>query len=286
MSARAQGFFLSLVDQGLPCAGIRSSDRFFGLQMFGSVQPSSACISLHKRWEMQSWRSEELTVPNLPVGGDHHFELCPFNAEIISPGTPQFASLASNGATWTLNSPRLSVNGKTNSILTQSRNIIFDSGTSNVLFSTDTTEVWMAYVYSIIQTNVNSHRLCTLSYPQTLNRIPVNRGHTELLATGFHPFLQWLTSRSPPKVESHSIWPFLAASFQLGHLQMIHRLAKLLSMLSTAWNLLAAVYWSIGIASGILGITVLVSRRPSFEVDLFSDCAPIWIGSGSLGRNL
>ena len=71
------------------------------------------------------------------------FKPCPFKIKTIALGTPRYASLASHNSDWSLTSPGLSVNGKTNSILTKSRNIIFDSGTSNVLFSTDTAEVHM-----------------------------------------------------------------------------------------------------------------------------------------------
>ena len=118
------------------------------------------------------------------------------------------------------------------------------------------------------------HRQSTLSFPQTSNRIPVNQGHTEFPATGFRLFPQWLTSRSPPKMANHSIWPSLAANFRLGHLQMIHRPAKLLSMLSTVWSLLVVVYWSIGIASGTFRINVLASHRPSSEwVVIFVLCS-------------
>ena len=113
------------------------------------------------------------------------------------------------------------------------------------------------------------HRQSTLSFPQTSNRIPVKKGHTEFAATGFRLFPQWLTSRSPPKMANPSIWPSLVASFRLGHLQMIHRPAKPLSMLSTVWSLLVVVYWSIGIASGTLRINVLASHRPSSEMSCY-----------------
>jgi len=57
-------------------------------------------------------------------------------------GNLTYASLGEDaGPTWYLNSPGIFVNGKTTSLLDTSRDIIFDSGTSNVLFSTDTTEV-------------------------------------------------------------------------------------------------------------------------------------------------
>jgi len=93
------------------------------------------------------------------------FKSCLFKTESIPPGTPQYASLAFNDSDWTLTSTGLSVNGKTNSILTQSRDIIFDSGTSNVLFSTDTAEVRMANIYSISHAHVHSQAIYALISP-------------------------------------------------------------------------------------------------------------------------
>lgn len=93
------------------------------------------------------------------------FKSCPFKIEFIPLGTPQYASLASRSSAWTLTSPGLSVNGKTNSILTQSRDIIFDSGTSNVLFSTDTAEVRKADICSISHAHVHSQAIYALISP-------------------------------------------------------------------------------------------------------------------------
>ena len=57
-------------------------------------------------------------------------------------GVPIFAPLPSgSNSTWQLASPSISINGKTTSILNTRRTIIFDSGTSNVLFSTNTANV-------------------------------------------------------------------------------------------------------------------------------------------------
>ncbi|KAJ3571704.1 hypothetical protein NP233_g3588 [Leucocoprinus birnbaumii] len=116
MSARAQGFFAGLVNQGLP--------SLFSMYLTPNAVGNA-----------------ELTL-----GGTDTTKFT---------GTPIFASLASTGGTWELTSPRLSVNGKTNSILTQSRTIIFDSGTSNVLFSTDTAEAIYALISPDIKPNPN-----------------------------------------------------------------------------------------------------------------------------------
>ncbi|KAJ8487421.1 hypothetical protein ONZ51_g4190 [Trametes cubensis] len=47
---------------------------------------------------------------------------------------------------WEVESTQISVNGKTNSILKTSRSVIFDSGTSNILFDTQTTEAMYALI--------------------------------------------------------------------------------------------------------------------------------------------
>lgn len=117
MSARAQGFFASLVNQGLP--------SLFSMYLTPRAVGNA-----------------EMTL-----GGTDSTKFT---------GTPIFASLpAGGGATWRLTSPRLSVNGRTNSVLTRSRSIIFDSGTSNVLFSTDTTEAIYALISPDIRRNPN-----------------------------------------------------------------------------------------------------------------------------------
>ncbi|TBU33806.1 acid protease [Dichomitus squalens] len=47
---------------------------------------------------------------------------------------------------WVASSSSISINGKTTSVLNQQRDIIFDSGTSNILFSTETTEAIYAHI--------------------------------------------------------------------------------------------------------------------------------------------
>ncbi|KAJ6572095.1 acid protease [Mycena capillaripes] len=130
MSAQAQGFFASLVDQGLP--------SLFSL----FVTPNAV-------------GGAELTI-----GG---IDESKFN------GTLKFASLADSGSpTWSLTSPRISVNGKTTSLLKQSRDIIFDSGTSNILFSTDTTEA----IYALISPQIKAHAAEPGTYGIACSLIP------------------------------------------------------------------------------------------------------------------
>ncbi|KAF7376309.1 Pepsin A [Mycena sanguinolenta] len=115
MSARAQGFFASVVSQGLP--------SLFSLFLTPLAVGNA-----------------ELTVGGIDT------------TKFTTPMT--FASLpAGTGATWTLNSPQIFVNGKTTSVLKASRNVIFDSGTSNVLFPTATANA----IYALISPDIVPH---------------------------------------------------------------------------------------------------------------------------------
>ncbi|KAF7348568.1 Pepsin A [Mycena venus] len=130
MSAQAQGFFASLIDQGLP--------SLFSL----FVTPNAV-------------GGAELTI-----GGINESK---FN------GTLTFAPLADPGSTtWSLTSPRIAVNGKTTSVLRQSRDIIFDSGTSNILFSTETTEA----IYALISPKIKAHAAEPGTYGIACSLIP------------------------------------------------------------------------------------------------------------------
>ncbi|KAJ7150938.1 acid protease [Mycena crocata] len=115
MSARAQGFFASLIKQGLPSV----------FSMF--ITPNA------------------VGGAELMIGG---IDETKFNGTLI------YSSLPNPGSsTWSLTSPSISVNGKTTSLLRQTRDIIFDSGTSNMLFSTDTTEA----IYALISPEIKAH---------------------------------------------------------------------------------------------------------------------------------
>ena len=70
-------------------------------------------------------------------------------------GTPIYASVppSSSGkpsVVWKAPSSGISVNGQTTDLLNTSRAIIFDSGTSNIIFSTNTTEVGNSQSYIVI----------------------------------------------------------------------------------------------------------------------------------------
>ncbi|KAF7321730.1 Pepsin A [Mycena kentingensis (nom. inval.)] len=100
MGARAQGFFASLVNQGLP--------SLFSLYLTPLAVGGA-----------------ELTV-----GG---IDTTKFS------GSLTFASLAGSGSTWTLSSPQIFVNGRTSTTLQARRSIIFDSGTSNMFVALNPT---------------------------------------------------------------------------------------------------------------------------------------------------
>jgi hypothetical protein len=114
MGATAQGFFAALIAQGLP--------SLFGMFL------------------------TPLSVGNaeLTIGG---IDESKFSGNLL------FSSQASSGPTWELNSPGIFVNGQTTSLLNSERTIIFDSGTSNVLFSTNITEAIYAFISPEIQPN-------------------------------------------------------------------------------------------------------------------------------------
>ncbi|KAJ7016573.1 acid protease [Mycena alexandri] len=115
MSARAQGFFAALTKQGLP--------SLFSLYL----------------------TPEAIGGAELTIGG---IDETKFN------GTLTYADQSDEGSsTWTLTSPSISVNGKTTSTLKQSRDVIFDSGTSNILFDTATTEA----IYALISSKIKAH---------------------------------------------------------------------------------------------------------------------------------
>ncbi|KAJ6501044.1 acid protease [Mycena vitilis] len=115
MSARAQGFFASLVSQGLPSL----FSLFLTPQAVGNAEMTIGGIDTTKF-------TGNLTFASLPAG---------------------------SGATWTLKSPQLSVNGETTSLLKATRNIIFDSGTSNILFPTATANA----MYALISSDIVPH---------------------------------------------------------------------------------------------------------------------------------
>jgi hypothetical protein len=115
MGATASGFFAGLINQGLP--------SLFSLYL----TPKSV-------------GNAELTI-----GG---IDSSKYQGSLTYASLPFFS-----GSTWQLSSPKIAVNGKTTSTLSQSRTIIFDSGTSNVLFSTSTANA----IYALISSDIKPY---------------------------------------------------------------------------------------------------------------------------------
>ncbi|KAJ7601340.1 acid protease [Mycena rosella] len=115
MSARAQGLFAGLVAQGLPSL----FSLFLTPQAVGNAEMTVGGIDTTKF-------TGNLTFASLPAG-------------------------ATDG--WFLDSPQLSVNGKTTTVLQAAREIIFDSGTSNILFPTATANA----MYALISPDIVPH---------------------------------------------------------------------------------------------------------------------------------
>ncbi|OBZ68172.1 putative vacuolar protease A [Grifola frondosa] len=108
MSSMAQGFFASLIEKGLP-------------SLFGMFLTPKA-----------------VGHAELTIGGIDHRK---FHSDLVYSSLPE----GSDGF-WQLESPSITVNGKTTTLLNSRRTIIFDSGTSNILFSTNTTEAMYAII--------------------------------------------------------------------------------------------------------------------------------------------
>ncbi|KAF4621422.1 hypothetical protein D9613_001022 [Agrocybe pediades] len=116
LGASAQGLFEALINQGLP--------SLFSMYL----TPKSV-------------GNAELTL-----GG---IDSSKFTGELIYGSLPPDPS-GEPPRLWLLQSPGISVNGMTNDLLNTSRGIIFDSGTSNVVFSTNITEA----IYSMISSDI------------------------------------------------------------------------------------------------------------------------------------
>ncbi|KAF9002787.1 aspartic peptidase domain-containing protein [Cyathus striatus] len=99
-----QGFFGSLINQGLPAI----FSFYLSPKLVGNAELTFGGVDKKKS-------------TGTPVYAPIH------------PGTGDFFEV------WQLDSPGLYVNGNTTSLLSSNRTIIFDSGTSNVIFSTNTT---------------------------------------------------------------------------------------------------------------------------------------------------
>ncbi|KAF8986459.1 acid protease [Cyathus striatus] len=69
---------------------------------------------------------------------------------------------------WQLDSPGIFVNGNTTSLLNSNRTIIFDSGTSNVYFSTNITEA----IYALVSPDIKPNAAVPGTYGIACDRIP------------------------------------------------------------------------------------------------------------------
>lgn len=115
MSTQAQGFFAGLVQQGLPA--------MFGMyltpKIIGNAELTLGGVDESKIFSDILWSE-------VPAGSD---------------------------GTWQLNSSQISVNGYTTPLLASNRTVIFDSGTSNAYFDTNTTEA----IYAMISPNIKPY---------------------------------------------------------------------------------------------------------------------------------
>ncbi|KAJ7138311.1 acid protease [Mycena epipterygia] len=129
MSTHAQGFFASLISQGLPSL----FSLFLTPQAVGHAE--------------------------MTIGG---IDPSKFKGKLT------FATLPTSSPNWSLNSTQISVNGQTTAVLTATRDIIFDSGTSNILFPTNTTNA----IYALISPYIVPHAAEPGTYGIACDLIP------------------------------------------------------------------------------------------------------------------
>ncbi|KAJ7122353.1 acid protease [Mycena epipterygia] len=131
MGSQAQGFFASLVSQGLPSL----FSLFLTPQAVGNAEITIGGIDSTK---VKGFWFIRVNI----VGSDIFYGR--------------------------LNSTQVSVNGQTTAILNTTRNVIFDSGTSNVLFPTNVTNA----IYALISPNIKPHAVEPGSYGIACDLIP------------------------------------------------------------------------------------------------------------------
>ncbi|KAE9402851.1 acid protease [Gymnopus androsaceus JB14] len=130
MSAQPEGFFAALIDSGLPPL----FSMYFTPLAVGNAE--------------------------LTIGG---IDESKFTSELTYASQTEDA-----GDNWQLCSPGISVNGKTNSVLDVPRTIVFDSGTSNVVFPTATAEA----IYSFISPHITPNPAENGTYGIACDLIP------------------------------------------------------------------------------------------------------------------
>ncbi|KAI0930283.1 hypothetical protein AcV5_007040 [Taiwanofungus camphoratus] len=126
MSSQAEGFFAGLIEQGLP-----------GKQSYGfhttTLVVDTILIREPSALFGMSLTARDVGSAELTIGG---YDKSKFQGDLI------YADIAGDsGGSWEISSPQIAVNGQTDSTLKAQRDIIFDSGTSNIVFDTKTTEV-------------------------------------------------------------------------------------------------------------------------------------------------
>lgn len=124
LGTEPDSFFGALVEQGLP-GKISSSYKICETRSHILLSALSALFSFYLT--PKTIGSAELTL-----GG---IDYSKFKEPMV------FSTIRPNGAFWTLPSSRIIVNGQTNEVLSQTRDFIFDSATSNLVFPKALTEV-------------------------------------------------------------------------------------------------------------------------------------------------
>ncbi|KAF8986341.1 acid protease [Cyathus striatus] len=133
LGANPQGFFGSLIKQGFPVI----FSFYMSPKLVGNAELTIGGINKRK-------------YTGTPVYAPIH------------PGVGDLIDI------WQLDSPGIFVNGNTTSLLNSNRTIIFDSGTSNVYFSTNITEA----IYALISPDIKPNAAVPGTYGIACDRIP------------------------------------------------------------------------------------------------------------------
>lgn len=125
MGPQAQGFFAGLESSGLSCK--RVSQFTCGILTDMAIE---ALFSMYLTPDA-SYSNAELTLGGIDT--------------TRYTGSLSYSALPILAEDWELTSTGIYINGKTTTLLDTKRQIIFDSGTSNVLFDTDIAEVSLPF---------------------------------------------------------------------------------------------------------------------------------------------
>ncbi|KAJ7646688.1 acid protease [Roridomyces roridus] len=149
LDAKATGVFSALIDQGLPSL----FSFFLTPQAGGNAELTIGGIDDTKFDGSYFIYIDTTSLLNTFTTGPLTF------ASLTAPGKQNF---------WSLISPQVFVNGQTTSLLNTTREVIFDSGTSNILFPTDVTEA----IYALISPDIVPHASENGTYGIACDRIP------------------------------------------------------------------------------------------------------------------